>query len=126
MYFVFHMANKLFHIGTAAVLVALLILLSDPFMLWMPAQAQTAALLGAAILACLWAGFVMYEHANDEREALHKMHAGRAAYLSGIAILTLALIFQGLAHNIDPWVSAALAAMVISKLAARLYLEHYR
>ncbi|MCR4281251.1 MAG: hypothetical protein NUV88_02895 [Candidatus Kaiserbacteria bacterium] len=120
------MANKLFHISTAVVLVVLLVLLTDPFMLWMPAQAQTAVLLGAAILACLWAGFVMYESANDEREMLHKMHAGRVAYLSGIAVLTLALIFQGLAHDIDPWVSSALAAMVISKLVARLYLEHYR
>ncbi|MDP3965482.1 MAG: hypothetical protein Q8Q13_01655 [bacterium] len=120
------MANKLFHITTAVVLVMLLVLLSDPFMLWMPAQAQTAALLGAAILACLWAGFVMYESAHDEREAIHKMHAGRVAYLTGIAILTLALVFQGLAHDIDPWVSAALAAMVISKLAARLYLERYK
>jgi putative flippase GtrA len=120
------MANKLFHITTAIILVVLLVLLSDPFMLWMPEQAQMAALLGAAILACLWAGFVMYENAADEREVLHKMHAGRIAYLSGIAILTLALIFQGLAHEIDPWVSAALAAMVISKLVARLYLERYR
>lgn len=83
-------------------------------------------LLGAAVLACVWAGFVMYEETNDEREILHKMHAGRIAYLSGIAILTLALIFQGLAHNIDPWISTALAVMVISKLIARLYSEHYR
>jgi len=120
------MANKLFHIATAAVLVLLLVLLSDPFMLWMPAEAQMAALLGAAILACLWAGFVMYERADDEREVLHKMHAGRVAYLSGIAVLTLALVFQGFAGDIDPWVSTALAVMVISKLAARFYLEQYR
>mgnify|MGYP001610622678 CR=1 FL=1 len=120
------MANKFFHIGTAIVLVGLLMLLSDPFMLWMPAEAQMAVLLGAAVLVAVWAGFVMYEKAADERELVHKMHAGRVAYLSGIAILTLALVFQGFAHDIDPWISATLGVMVISKLFARLYSEHYR
>lgn len=120
------MANKLFHIGTAVVLVGLLTLLSDPFMLWMPAEAQMAVLLGAAVLACVWAGFVMYERSTDEREALHKMHAGRVAYLSGIAVLTVALIVQGFAHSIDPWISVALGVMVVSKLIARFYTEQYR
>ena len=126
MFFAFHMANKILHIGTAIVLVGLLILLSDPFMLWMPAKAQMAALLGAAVFACVWAGFVMYERASDEREMLHKMHAGRIAYLSGIAVLTLALVFQGFAHDIDPWISVALGTMVISKLISRFYSEHYQ
>lgn len=120
------MKNKFFHIGTAVVLVGLLILLSDPFMLWMPAEAQMMVLLGAAALACVWAGFVMYERSDDEREMLHKMHAGRIAYLSGIAVLTLALIFQGFAHTIDPWVSVALGVMVVSKLLARFYSESYQ
>ena len=120
------MISKFFHIGTAVVLIGLLVLLSDPFMLWMPAKAQMMTLLGAAVLVCVWAGFIMYERTDDEREVLHKMHAGRIAYLSGIAILSLALIFQGLAHAIDPWISAALGVMVISKLLARLYSEYYR
>jgi len=119
------MANKFFSIGIAVILVALLTLLSDPFMLWMPAQAQMAALLGAAVLAGVWSGFVMYERSNDERETLHKMHAGRVAYLSGIAVLTCALIVQGFAHAIDPWISVALGVMVISKLFARFYSERY-
>ena len=119
------MANKLLSIGTAVVLLGLLTLLSDPFMLWMPAEAQMAALLGAAVLACVWAGFVMYERSSDEREMLHKMHAGRVAYLSGIAVLTAALVVQGFAHTIDPWVSVALGVMVISKLIARFYSERY-
>lgn len=120
------MVNKLFHISTALLLVGLLTLLSDPFMLWMPGFAQMTALLGAATLACVWAGFVMYERSQDEREVLHKMHAGRVAYLSGIAVLTIALIVQGFAHDIDPWISIALGLMVISKLIARFYSERYR
>ncbi|MEK7086457.1 MAG: hypothetical protein AAB709_01750 [Patescibacteria group bacterium] len=120
------MENKFFHIGTASVLVILLLLLSDPFMLWMPAKAQMVVLLCAAVLVAVWSGFVMYENSGDERELVHKMHAGRIAYLSGIAVLTLALIFQGFAHAIDPWVSFALGVMVVSKLATRLYADRYR
>ena len=120
------MTNKIFHIITAVVLVGFLTLLSDPFMLWMPEQAQMAVLLCAAVLLGLWTGFVMYEQAHDEREVLHKMHAGRAAYLSGIAVLTIALVVQGLAHDIDPWISGALGTMVVAKLIARFYLERYQ
>jgi hypothetical protein len=87
---------------------------------------QLFALLGAAVVACVWVGFVMYEQAHDEREALHKMHAGRIAYLSGIAVLTVALMVQGFAHDIDPWISIALGVMVIAKLGARFYSEEYQ
>jgi len=118
--------NKLTHIGTAVLFVVFLTLLSDPFMLWMPMGAQMAILLGAAVLGAIWSGFVMYERAPDEREAIHRMNAGRMAYLSGIMILTIALVFQGLAHNIDPWVSVALGAMVLVKLFSRLYSERYQ
>ena len=120
------MVNKLLSIGTAVVLVGLLTLLSDPFMLWMPMGAQLFVLLSAVVLACAWVGFVMYEQAHDEREVLHKMHAGRIAYLSGIAVLTTALVVQGLNHTIDPWISIALGVMVISKLFTRFYSERYQ
>ena len=120
------MANKLLSIGTAVILVGLLTLLSDPFMLWMPDFAQMLALLSAAVLACVWAGFVMYERASDERDALHRMNAGRMAYLSGIAVLTIALVMQGFAHDIDPWISAALGVMVLVKLGFRFYSDTYQ
>lgn len=126
MFLVFHMANNTFTLGVAIALVVLLALLTDPFMLWMPAPAQMTALLGAATLAALWAGFVIREKARDEREAAHAMHAGRLAYFSGIATLTVALVVQGLAHDIDIWVPLALGIMVVSKLGARLYAERYK
>lgn len=120
------MKNNILAIGAAVVFVVLLALLSDPLMLWMPPPAQMMALLGAAALAAVWAGFVLYEKAHDEREALHGMQAGRVAYLCGVAVLTCALVAQGFAHAIDSWVSIALAVMVVSKLAARLYTQRYR
>lgn len=120
------MANKLFQICIAVVLVSLLTLLSDPFMLWMPDFAQMMALLGAVVLACVWAGFVMYERTGDERDTLHRMNAGRMAYLSGILVLTVALVVQGFAHDIDPWISIALGVMVLVKLGSRFYSDKYQ
>ena len=118
------MKNNLFHIVTAAALVIVLVLLTDPFMYWMPPMAAMGALLCAAVLLLLWSGFVMYENATDEREAMHRMNAGRVAYLSGVAVLTVALIVQGLSHQSDPWIAGALAVMVLSKLGARLFFEN--
>ena len=120
------MKNNLAHIFLAVVLVILLILLSDPMMYWMPPLAVTLVLLLVATVMCVWAIFVMKEGGGDEREILHRMHAGRVAYLSGSAVLTAALIIQGLRHDIDPWIALALVAMVISKLVSRIYFERYK
>lgn len=117
------MKNNLLHIFLAIALVVVLVLLTDPFMYWMPPMAAMGALLCAAVLLLVWAGFVMYEGAADEREAMHRMNAGRVAYLSGVAVLTIGLIAEGLAHHSDPWIGGTLAVMVISKLVARLYFE---
>ncbi len=120
------MKNKTIHLCIAVLLITCLILLSDPFMLWMPRGVQMAALLGATVLLAIWAGFVMYERAPDEREAIHRMNAGRMAYLSGVVVLTIALVTQGLAHDIDPWVSVTLGTMVLVKLLSRFYFERYQ
>ena len=109
----------------AVILVVVLILLTDPFMNIMPPMAAMGALLCAAILLVMWSGFVMYESAADEREAMHRMNAGRVAYLSGVAVLTVALIVQGLSHQSDPWIAGALAIMVLSKLAARIFYDSH-
>lgn len=112
-------------VQTALVLIflALLVLLSDPFMLFMPPAATMTALALSVVILCAWAGFVAYEKANDEREILHRMHAGRTAYLAGLAMLTLALLVQGLSHDIDPWIAAALGVMVVAKFIGRIYFE---
>ena len=125
-FFKFHMANKLLYLFIAVVLVVLLVLLSDPFMLWMPAPAQMVILLAIAVLVCVWSGFVMYEHTSDERDALHRMNAARMAYLSGLGVLTTALVVQGLAHDIDVWISITLGVMVLVKLGSRFYSDKYQ
>jgi hypothetical protein len=105
----------------AIALVILLGLLADPFMLIMPTPVETAVILVAAILAVVYGGFVYKERAGDERETLHRMIAGRAAFLTSVGVLTLALLVQGFNHAIDPWIPAALALTIIAKLAARVW-----
>ncbi len=119
------MKNKAFHIFVAIVLVVLLALLSD-LTPWMPPMAAMMALLAVAVLLAVFAGLVLHENGGDEREVIHRMNAGRVAYLSGIGTLTLALIVQGLAHTIDPWILVALGVMVLAKIGSRFYSDRYQ
>lgn len=78
-------------------------------------------LLIVTVLMLIWAGYIMFEKATDEREIVLRMHAGRIAYLGGVTILTVGLIVQGFAHTIDPWIVGTLCIMVLTKLVARVY-----
>lgn len=119
------MKNTMLQTSIAGATVALLVLLSDPFMLFMPPIAAMIALVGVTVLLCVWVGMVMNERGGDERETVHRQTAGRVAYLSGIAVLTFALLVQGFQHRIDPWIAGALAAMVLAKLATHFYTSRY-
>ena len=84
---------------------------------------EMIALLVVVVLLLAWVGFVLKEHARDEREVVLTTKSGRVAYLSGLGILLLALIVQGFQHHIDPWIAISLAVMVLAKLATRTYLD---
>lgn len=102
-------------------LALVLFTLVDPFMYWMPSVVQMAALTIAAALLIVWVSFILREGEGDEREIQLRAFAGRAAYLSGVGALTLALLVQGFQHAIDPWIPGALIVMMIAKLTAHLY-----
>jgi len=111
------------HLLVGLVLSFFLLVLADLIPFWMPMMGQMVALLIVVVLLLVWAGFVLKEHAHDEREALLTMRSGRTAYLAGLAMLLLALIVQGMAHAIDPWIAGALLVMVLAKLGTRLFVE---
>ncbi len=110
----------------AIILIILLVLIGNPFTFWMPSMMLVTVLVVIAALVFAWAGFILTETASDEREEWHRTHAGRAAYLSAAAVLTIALIYQGFTHKIDFWIPLTLAVMVVSKLFARFYADTYR
>ncbi len=111
------------HSVVAGLLAFFLMVLADLVPFWMPMMGEMMALLVVVILLLVWVGFVVKEKAVDEREVTLKMQSGRVAYLSGLITLTVALVVQGFAHAIDPWIAVALAVMVVAKLATWLYLE---
>jgi uncharacterized membrane protein len=115
--------NKIIQISVALLLAFLLLVLADLVPFWMPMMGEMVALMLVVVLLVVWAGFVMQERAYDEREVLLKMKSGRLAYISGLGVLLLALVVQGFAHAIDPWIAITLAVMVVVKLLARLYEE---
>ena len=95
-------------------------------MLWMPPAVIASSLLAVAVIMCILMGFMLREQAHDERELAHRMNAGRVAYLSGLAVLTIAFIVQGFWGEIDPWITATLAVMVLAKFSARIYFDRHR
>jgi len=115
--------NKIIQISVAVLLTFFLLALADLIPFWMPMMGEIVALMLVVVLLVVWAGYVMHEQAQDEREVLLKMKSGRVAYLSGLGVLLIALVVQGFAHAIDPWIAIALAVMVVVKLLARLYEE---
>lgn len=117
------MNNKSLQILVALVLAFFLMVLADFVPFWMPMMGEMLALVIVVVLLLVWVGFVMQEQAQDEREILLKMKAGRVAYLSGLGVLTLGLVVEAFSHNIDPWITIGLAVMVLSKLFSRLYNE---
>ncbi|MFM2381930.1 MAG: hypothetical protein RLZZ76_697 [Candidatus Parcubacteria bacterium] len=119
------MKNKtiIVHSSVALLISFFALVLADLVPFWMPMMGEMVTLLIATVLLFVWMGFVLFETAHDEREAGLRHQSGRVAYLAGISVLLLALIVQGFAHSIDPWIPITLAVMVVAKQLTRLYLE---
>ncbi len=117
------MKNKslLIEIVTAILLIILTVALLNPFYWWMPDMVTMTVMLALIMAFVIFAGFIWKEQAKDERELLHRMLAGRWAFLAGIAMLVLAVVVQGLKHQIDYWLVIVLVAMVLTKIASLIY-----
>ena len=113
--------NLLQEIIVSGVLIILLILFLNPFGFWMPTAMLMMMVLGLALAFALFASFVWRENHRDEREGLHKMMAGRIAFLVGTALLTLGIIVQSFNHELDPWLVFTLAGMIVAKAISLIY-----
>ncbi|MBI4067758.1 hypothetical protein HY407_05225 [Candidatus Gottesmanbacteria bacterium] len=69
----------------------------------------------------MFVSIVWKEQVRDEREVLHRMLAGRFAFLVGSSILVIGIIVQELRHVTDPWLIYALSGMLIAKIVGMLY-----
>jgi hypothetical protein len=113
--------NYLKEVIVSLILIAFAILLVNPFMFWMPTAFAMATLAVFAVIFFAFASLIFKESSGDEREDLHKLMAGRIAYLVGSGVLVLGIIVQSFAHRIDPWLVVALTVMVLAKVIAVAY-----
>lgn len=106
-------------VGTG--LIVLLILLLNPTSVYMPSKTTMTVLGGVAILALIFSSFIWKETAQDERESMHRLLAGRNAFLAGAGILLLGIAIQTFQHRLDSWLVSTLGIMVFTKLVTRWY-----
>lgn len=108
-----------FLVGFITIIAALLFL--NPFGILMP-NTLAMMIIGIFIIAfILFSIFIWREGSKDEREAAHKMFAGRAAFLAGSGVMVLGIIIQSFEHKVDPWLVLGLTIMIVAKTAVLIY-----
>lgn len=117
------MKNSIFLNETiiATVLVVLLVLFLNPFDFLMPPPFLSMLVIVLIAIFGMFVSIVWKEQVRDEREVLHRMLAGRFAFLVGSSILVIGIIVQELRHVTDPWLIYALSGMLIAKIVGMLY-----
>ncbi len=113
--------NFLQEITVSVVLIVLLILFLNPFELWMPPALLMMMVLGLVIAFSIFASFIWRENSIDEREGLHKMMAGRIAFLAGTSVLVIGIIVQSFRHTLDFWLVLTLGTMILAKIVGLMY-----
>jgi len=93
----------------------------DPFDWYMPSMAQMLFLVILVVVFAIFSVFIWREGKGDEREMMHRMLAGRFAFLAGMAVLIIAIVIQSLEHQLDHWLVITLGVMVIAKIVGLLY-----
>ena len=109
---------------TSLVLIVLAIFLLNPFHFFMPSMVHMMMLGITLVVFAFFAIFILREKVQDERDTAHRMLSGRVAFLVGSALLTIGIIAQSLQDRVDTWLVIALVAMVLSKLATRMYSDY--
>ncbi len=119
------MKNNIIEVAVTAALVVLAVLVLNPSHLIMPDMVLTGLLAGLLAFFCLFAVFVVRERVRDEREMNHRALSGRVAFLIGSAVLVFGIIAEGMKHAVDQWLVIALVAMIVGKLATRIYSDYW-
>jgi hypothetical protein len=115
------MKNNIKETIVTVCLIAIAILLLNPFHFWMPDMMVMAMLAIALVLFGIFASFILREKTVDERDDVHRTLAGRNAFLAGSSILMIGIVIQGYSHTVDPWLVIALIVMILVKIATRVW-----
>lgn len=104
-------------------LIILLMLLLGPSMFLMPNSIDMMILVVLVIVFFVFSLFLWKERVLDERDNLHRLNAGRFSFFIGSFVLIAGIIVQTLRHDIDPWLIYGLIAMIVGKIASRIWSE---
>jgi hypothetical protein len=115
------MKNNLKETVVTVALIAIAILLLNPFNFWMPDMMVMCMLAIALGLFGVFASFILRENMVDERDGQHRTLAGRNAFLAGSGVLTIGIVIQGYTHAVDPWLVVVLIVMVVVKIGTRIW-----
>lgn len=74
-----------------------------------------------AVAALVTLAFGLAEGCGDERAALHRYMASRAAFLLGLGVLAVGTLWQTYTHTLDYWLLGALVAVTFGKIVGLLY-----
>ena len=105
---------------TPAVLIALLVLLLEPFGFMPPIAVMTVLALATATFV-FFSIFLWREKGADEREESHIQKADRFGFIFGALVLVVAIVVQSFARMLSPWLVVALVAMIAAKAIAIAY-----
>lgn len=97
-------------------LLIILVLVINPGHIWMPDMITMSLSVCLLVAFALFATFVFRARAHDEREHMHKLMVGHTAFLIGAGMLSISILYQSFHHEFDPWLSATLGAMILTKL----------
>lgn len=113
--------NIYIQVISAIVVLLLAVLLLNPFHFWMPGMAQMAVLGCLLVAFAVLSVYLLQENARDEREAAHRMLAGRVAFFIGSLILVIGIAVESVHGTPNMWLVLSLAGMIFGKIAARFY-----
>lgn len=108
-------------VSIATILIILLAFFLNPFKLLMPPPFLSMLIIFLLAVFGIFTAIIWKENPRDEREHLHRMVAGRYAFLVGSSILVLGIVLQSLQHYIDRWLIFALIGMILAKLIGLVY-----
>ena len=117
------MKNNIKEITLILAIIITSILLLNPFDFWMPNMIIICILVTMLALFALFAGLVLREKSQDERDDVHRGLAGRNAFLSGSFVIIIGIVIQGYAHEVDTWLVIALITMIMAKVATRIWTD---
>jgi hypothetical protein len=108
-------------IATAGIIIGILLLFIRPTKLLMPDSLSLMVTLLLILAFIIYVSLLWKEKSTDEREELHRLNAGRISFITGATVLIIGVVVQSLKHNVDPWLVFTLSAMVLAKIASRIY-----